>query len=49
MSLRNEPLDWQLQTNNPYIPIYYQGDLVGFFKPEYASEINIRNGKRAIF
>ncbi|MEH2232391.1 MAG: hypothetical protein V7K71_22650 [Nostoc sp.] len=39
MSLRNEPLDWQLETNNPYIPVYHQGNLVGFFKPEYASEI----------
>ncbi|MEH2236307.1 hypothetical protein [Nostoc sp.] len=39
MSLRNEPLDWQVETNNPYIPVYHQGDLVGFFKPEYASEV----------
>ncbi len=39
MSLRNEHLDWQLKTNNPYIPVYHQGSLVGFFKPEYANEI----------
>jgi hypothetical protein len=39
MSLRNEPLDWQLETKNPYIPVYHQGNLVGFFKPEYANEI----------
>ncbi|PHJ65997.1 hypothetical protein VF14_05950 [Nostoc linckia z18] len=39
MSLRNEPLDWQVETNNAYIPIYHQGNLVGFFKQEYASEI----------
>ncbi|MDM9585676.1 hypothetical protein [Nostoc sp. GT001] len=30
MSLRNEPLDWQVETNNPYIPVYHQGNLVGF-------------------
>ncbi|WP_392533166.1 hypothetical protein [Nostoc sp. C117] len=39
MSLRNEPLDWQLEANEPYIPVYYKGDLVGFFKPEYAIEV----------
>ncbi|WP_442938687.1 hypothetical protein [Nostoc sp.] len=39
MSLRNEPLDWQVETNEHYIPIYHKGDLVGFFKPEYASEV----------
>jgi hypothetical protein len=39
MSLRNEPLDWQVETNNAYIQIYHQGNLVGFFKQEYASEI----------
>ncbi|BAY76370.1 hypothetical protein NIES25_28190 [Nostoc linckia NIES-25] len=39
MSLRNEPLDWQLEVNNPYVPIYHKGDLVGFFKQEYASEV----------
>ncbi|MEH2380563.1 MAG: hypothetical protein V7K27_17025 [Nostoc sp.] len=39
MSLRNEPLDWQVESNDPYIPVYHQGDLVGFFKPDYASEV----------
>lgn len=39
MSLRNEPLDWHFESNEPYIPIYHKGDLVGFFKPEYAGEI----------
>ncbi|MEH2061756.1 MAG: hypothetical protein V7K50_05685 [Nostoc sp.] len=39
MSLRNEPLDWHFESNEPYIPVYHKGDLVGFFKPEYASEI----------
>jgi hypothetical protein len=39
MSLRNEPLDWQVESNEPFIPVYHKGDLVGFFKPEYASEI----------
>jgi hypothetical protein len=39
MSLRNEPLDWQVKTNNLYVPIYHQGNLVGFCKQEYANEI----------
>ncbi|WP_445635552.1 HTH cro/C1-type domain-containing protein [Nostoc sp. DSM 114161] len=39
MSLRNEPLDWQIEVNSPYVPIYHKGDLVGFFKQEYASEV----------
>ena len=39
MSLRNKPLDWHFESHEPYIPIYHKGDLVGFFKPEYASEI----------
>ncbi|MFN6561705.1 MAG: hypothetical protein RMY28_018180 [Nostoc sp. ChiSLP01] len=39
MSLRNEPLDWQLEVNNSYVPIYHKGNLVGFFKQEYASEV----------
>ncbi|MEH2318192.1 hypothetical protein [Nostoc sp.] len=39
MSLRNEPLDWHFESNDPYIPVYHQGDLVGFFKPDYANEV----------
>ncbi|MEH2180368.1 hypothetical protein [Nostoc sp.] len=39
MSLRNEPLDWHFESNEPYVPVYHKGDLVGFFKPEYANEI----------
>jgi hypothetical protein len=39
MSLYSEALDWQFEANNPYVPVYYKGDLVGFFKQEYVSEI----------
>ncbi|MBH8576478.1 hypothetical protein I8752_26510 [Nostocaceae cyanobacterium CENA369] len=39
MSLRNEPLSWQLESNVAYVPIYHKGNLVGFFKQEYASGI----------
>jgi hypothetical protein len=39
MSLYSETLDWQCQSNNPYTPVYHKGNLVGFFKQEYASEI----------
>jgi hypothetical protein len=39
MSLRNEPPDWQLPSNENYLPIYYKGELAGFFKQEYADKI----------
>lgn len=39
MSLRNEPLDWQANTQDSYVPIYHKGNLVGFFKQEYANEV----------
>ncbi|AFY33881.1 hypothetical protein [Calothrix sp. PCC 7507] len=39
MSLHNEILDWECSSKTPYIPIYHKGDLVGFFKQEYASEV----------
>ncbi|HIK07232.1 MAG TPA: hypothetical protein IGS40_21495 [Trichormus sp. M33_DOE_039] len=39
MSLRNEPLEWQSNTQDAYVPIYHKGNLVGFFKQEYANEV----------
>jgi hypothetical protein len=39
MSLRNEPLDWQVNSDEAYVPAYHKGDLVGFFKEEYVHEI----------
>lgn len=39
MSLRNEPLDWQVKSDDNYVPIYHKGNLVGFFKQEYANEV----------
>ena len=39
MSLRNEPSDWQLPSNENYLPLYYKGELAGFFKQEYAEKI----------
>jgi hypothetical protein len=39
MSLRNEPLDWQVNSDEAYVPISHKGDLVGFIKQEYANEI----------
>lgn len=39
MSLRNEPLDWQVNSDEAYVPVYHKGDLVGFFKEEYVNEI----------
>ncbi|MBW4643379.1 MAG: hypothetical protein KME23_10385 [Goleter apudmare HA4340-LM2] len=39
MSSYNETLDWQFESSNLYMPIYYKGDLVGFLNQEYASEI----------
>jgi hypothetical protein len=39
MSLRNEPLNWQVNSNEACVPVYHKGNLVGFFKEEYVNEI----------
>ncbi len=39
MSLRNEPLDWDFDTKDPYLPVSYEGEVVGFFKSKYAVRI----------
>ncbi len=39
MSLRHEALAWQLEANATYLPVYYKGELAGFFKQEFSDEI----------
>lgn len=39
MSLRNEPLNWQLSANETYLPVNYKGELAGFLKQEFADEL----------
>jgi hypothetical protein len=39
MSPYNEPTDWQIESSDPFVPVYYQGYLTGFLKHDYADEI----------
>jgi hypothetical protein len=39
MSLRNEPLDWQVESNEPFIPVYHKGDLVGFLNQNMLAKL----------
>jgi hypothetical protein len=39
MSIYSEPSDWQAESSDHFVPVYYQGNLTGFFKQEYADEI----------
>jgi hypothetical protein len=39
MSLRNEPQDWQFESHEPFVPVYYQGKVVGVIKQEYAANL----------
>lgn len=35
----NQPPSWQSDPHNPYIPIFYEEEMIGFCKPSYASRI----------
>ncbi|KAF3885633.1 MULTISPECIES: hypothetical protein [Nostocales] len=39
MSLRKEPLDWQLDASETYLPFHYKGSLAGLLKQEFADEV----------
>jgi hypothetical protein len=39
MSLRNEPQDWQFESDESFVPVYYQGKVVGVMKQEYAANL----------
>lgn len=39
MSLRNLPVDWQLEPEPTFIKVTYKGELVGFFTPEHAKSV----------
>ena len=49
MPLRNEPLDWQLKSQDSYSPIIYKGEIAGLFISEYANRITtILNGEETL-
>lgn len=35
----NQPSDWELDTQSPFLPVSYQGKIVGYFQPDYASHV----------
>ncbi len=39
MVLRDEPLDWEVNGEKQFLPVYYQGEIVGFLQPEYAKQV----------
>ncbi|OUL28182.1 hypothetical protein [Nostoc sp. 106C] len=39
MSIYNEHSDWQAESSDSFVPVYYQGSLTGFFKQDYVDEI----------
>ncbi len=49
MSLRDKPLDWQINVQDFYVPLSYKGKNVGLVDPQYAKGIaNILNGEESI-
>ena len=39
MSLRNESLPWQFDSKDLYVPITYEGTVVGYGKPKFAARV----------
>jgi hypothetical protein len=39
MNLREEPVNWEINPKDNYIPIQYRGEIVGFLRPQFASRI----------
>lgn len=39
MPLYDESSDWQVESSDPFVPIYHQGNLAGFLKREYTNEM----------
>lgn len=37
--LRNQPLDWQINAQNAYVPLAFKGNVVGFVTPESGERI----------
>ena len=49
MSLRDKPLDWQINVHDFYVPLIYKGKNIGLIDPQYAKGIvNILNGEESI-
>ncbi|WP_017660916.1 hypothetical protein [Baaleninema simplex] len=39
MAPLNEPLPWEIDASKPLVPVFCEGDCVGYCEPEYANEI----------
>ncbi|BAY07318.1 hypothetical protein [Calothrix sp. NIES-2098] len=39
MAINNEPSEWQAESSNSFVPVYYKGNLTGFFQQDYVDEI----------
>ncbi len=39
IAMFEEPSTWELGATQPHVPLFYEGELVGFFEPEYAEEV----------
>ncbi len=39
MALPNQPESWQFDPNDSYVPINYEGEMMGFGKPEFAIRV----------
>lgn len=49
MSLRDKPLDWQINVQDFYVPLIYKGKSIGLVDPQYAKGlVNILNGEESI-
>ncbi len=49
MVLPNEPLPWQVDSQNSFVPVNLNGQVVGFLKPEYASHaIDLLNDEQKL-
>ena len=49
MSLRDKPLEWQINVHDFYVPLTYKGKSVGLIDPQYAKGIiNILNGEESV-
>jgi hypothetical protein len=54
MGLRNDFQSWDLNSKDPYLPISYDGQIIGFCKPNYAVRIikilnDEENSRKALY
>ncbi|WP_421658956.1 hypothetical protein [Leptothermofonsia sp. ETS-13] len=39
MAKINQPLPWEFNSDKPFLPISYEGEVIGFCRSDYASQI----------